>query len=560
MTSLDTAARRAAHGGRPLLSPRYTARLLQPVFLAVFLFGTVVITVTRPDQVSSRYLLASALVLVATALPFLPAFDRIGLRPWMMLMPALDFGAFILLRTEGLGGATNPLVMALWLPAIWVGLLRSRAALLAFLPLPIGVIAPDVWRLSAGVLSPDDAARAVTLIAIFPLVMVIAAILSRIMATALATRQEIIDREHDERMRAAEESERSRRLLDAVVDAVDVGVIVLGTDGEPILINRALRESPELSPNGGDPWAALLSVQAFELDRVTPIPHEQSSLVLIAAGESVTDRLVWVGPPGGSQRALSVSAIRVATEDDTGVVTVIVVQDVTEFVRALEAKDVFIATVSHELRTPLTTISGFLELIQEQHDKLDPAIIGWLTVIRRNVERQQLVVRDLLTAASTRSTPLALAPQQSDLGLVAAEAAIAIGPEADQKNIVITVQAPPTPGRFDPLRMAQVAENLLSNAVRYTPEGGSVSITTRDDGDALELVVRDTGIGIDEADRALLFEEFFRGSTARASAIRGVGLGLAVVSTIVTAHGGTVALDSEIGRGTTVRVRIPRGS
>lgn len=544
----------------PLISPRFTARLLQTVYFALFATGSAAVGIVAPEAITGRFAIGAAMITVATVLPFLPRFPRDGFRAWMMLLPFLDFVGMAVIRSEGLGGVTNPLGLILPLPALWVGLLRSRRALWCFTPLPFLLVVPDIVRLASGVLDDASADRAIVLIPIYPVLIIVTAAVAYVLATTLADRQKVIDREHDERLRVATEGERTRRLLDAVVDAVDVGVIVLGADGRPVVVNRALRESDELSAAGGDPWEALKNVQAFELDRVTPVPPDQSILALVSRGEMVTDRLLWVGPPGSPQRALSVTSTRVDTEAGSEDVTVIVVQDVSEFVRALEAKDVFIATVSHELRTPLTTIDGFLELIIEQRESLDPSVLGWLAIIRRNVERQRLVVRDLLTAASTRSTPLSVALVDGDLGRVAAEAAIAIGPEADQKHIVIEVRALPTPGRFDPLRMAQVAENLLSNAVRYTPDGGSVSIRTRDDGDALELIVRDNGVGIDEADRDLLFDEFFRGSTARASAIRGVGLGLAVVRTIVTAHGGTAALESEVGVGTTVTVRIPRGA
>jgi len=123
----------------------------------------------------------------------------------------------------------------------------------------------------------------------------------------------------------------------------------------------------------------------------------------------------------------------------------------------------------------------------------------------------------------------------------------------------MTVDARPALGSFDPLRLAQVAENLLSNAVRYTPEGGSVLIATREVGHELELVVGDSGIGIEKEEQSRLFEEFFRGESARASSVRGVGLGLAVVRSIVQAHDGRVDLRSTPGEGTTVTVRIPRG-
>lgn len=543
---------------RPLISPRFTGKLLQTVFLGIFLFGTVIVAVVSPETVSSaRFIGGAGLIVVATALPYLAGFTNWGFQPWTMLLPALDFIAIAIIRSEGAGGVTNPLVLSLALPAIWVGLLRSRGALWAFAPLPFLVIVPDIVRISTGVLDDAAADRATVLVPIFPILMIITALIAYVMATTLAERQAVLDREHEQRLRTAVEGERTRQLLDAVVDSLDVGVIVLSPDNDLVLMNRRLRESPELSGGGSDPWESLQRVKAFAMDRITPIPEEESTLARVSRGEEVKDRLLWVGPPGAEQTALTVSANAVTDADGALIARVIVVKDVTDFVRALEAKDVFIATVSHELRTPLTTIAGFVELIEEHSDALGPETREWLSVIERNVRRQQVVVRDLLTAASSRSTPIVLDRVEADLADVVKDAAIALAREADEKNLVLTVLGMPAPGRFDPLRMAQVAENLLSNAVRYTPPGGAVTIESRVDGDRLELSVRDNGTGISDEDRERLFDQFFRSASARASAIRGVGLGLPVVRALVTAHDGTIDIDSELGEGTTVTVRIP---
>lgn len=321
-------------------------------------------------------------------------------------------------------------------------------------------------------------------------------------------------------------------------------------------MNRRLRESPELTMDGADPWDAIQEVRALMVDRVTRIEKAQSAFQHAARGETVTDRLVWVGLPGQQQHALSVSAGPVHSEAGAHLANVLVVSDVTEFMHALEAKDAFIGTVSHELRTPLTTLSGFVELLVEREHEFGDDVRSWLQVIDRNVRRQQMLVRDLLAAAATRNAPIAVDRQPSDLAAIAHEAALAVRSEADQKGVAVAVSGEAT-GTVDPLRMAQVVENLLTNAVRYTPAGGSVSVSVGSDADHLHLVVSDTGVGIAPEDQERLFEQFFRAAEARASAIRGIGLGLAIVKAIVDAHGGRVALESEPGRGTTVTVRIP---
>lgn len=542
---------------RPLVSPRYTARLLQGTFALLFLLATLVIVVLEPETVTNPlYAGGTALALVATALPLVPAFRNVRYRPWMMAMPLLDFAAILFIRLEGTGGITNPMVMILAMPAVWVGLVKSRRALAALMPAVLAVVVPDAVLVAQGALDEASADRAVMLIATFPIVMMFAAGAAYAMSSILAGRQmELVD-EQRRRAEATNEAERARNLLDAVLDTIPVGVVVMTPDGERVLMNRTLRESPELSGDGADPWESIQQVRALMVDRVTRIEEEQSAFQHATRGETITDRLVWVGLPGQQQHALSVSTGPVHTESGEHLANVLVVSDVTEFMHALEAKDAFIGTVSHELRTPLTTLSGFVELLVEREHEFRDDVRSWLQVIDRNVRRQHMLVRDLLAAAATRNAPIVIDRQPSDLAAIAHEAALAVRNEAEQKGVTVAVSGEGS-GSIDALRMAQVVENLLTNAVRYTPEGGSVRVSVEQEADHLHLVVSDTGVGIAHEDQERLFEQFFRAAEARASAIRGIGLGLAIVKAIVDAHGGDVALESEPGGGTTVTVRIP---
>ncbi len=545
---------------RPLLSPRRTARLLQTSFLIVFvLFASVLLLVEPAAVLHPTFLLGSLLVLGASALPYAAAFDAPHYQRWMLVMPALDHLAILAIRTEGTGGVTDPMVLMLAMPAAWVGLARSKTALIAFVPMVLAVIIPDVVL----VLDPGTVVavgdRAVMLAVFYPIVMMLAAGIAYLLASVLAERQQQLIVEQSRRGAAARESERSRRLLDAVLDTLDVGVVVMTPSGDPVLMNRLLRESPALSTPGRDPWDAFASIRAYSTDRVTPIAPGDSALERVMRGETVTDRVAWVGEPGSRQTALSVSASPVHTEAGEHLANVILITDVTEYLQALEAKDAFIGTVSHELRTPLTTLAGFLELITESDEQFSDETRQWLEVMERNVQRQQMLVRDLLTAAGARNAAIALQTGAADLFQVAQESARAIAPEAATRNIHLLVEGETARGEFDALRMAQVAENLITNAVRYTPAGGQVRVSATVESVDLVIIVRDTGIGIALDDQERLFEQFFRAADARASATRGVGLGLPIVKSIVDAHAGTIEVESELGEGTTVTVRIPRG-
>lgn len=544
---------------RPFVTPGVTARLLQGAFATIFLAATVLLLIIEaPLAASAPYLIGAGFVAVATLLILLPGINAPTYQPWMLAIPGLDFAAFAIIRTVSTGDGTNPMVMMLTLPAVWAGLMRSRIALATIGVLSVLVVVPDMVLLARGELGEADADRAVVLIVMLPLVMILSAVAANAMASILADRQQALLIEQTRRTEAAGASERSRFLLDTVLDSLTIGVIITDPDGELILMNKVLRESPELTANGADPWESYRHAPAFDADGVTPLDPDDMTYTRVVRGETVIDRMIWVGPPGGAQRALSVSGGPVHTADSEHIANVILITEVTEFVRALEAKDAFIGTVSHELRTPLTTVAGALEVIIEQQESLPDAVAQWLPVLQRNVSRQTVLVRDLLTAAGTRTGPMRLDVSDADLAEIAADAAAALAHEITAKRLTVHLDLRSARGRLDPVRLAQVCENLLSNAVRYTPEGGTVAVVTRTVGDELELDVQDTGVGISDDDQRRLFDEFFRADSARVSATRGIGLGLSIVKAIVDAHDGRLHVESTLGEGSTFTVRLPR--
>jgi PAS domain S-box-containing protein len=222
-------------------------------------------------------------------------------------------------------------------------------------------------------------------------------------------------------------------------------------------------------------------------------------------------------------------------------------------------KDQFFALVSHELRTPLTSIIGYLELVLEDGEALSPNQRRFLGVVDRNARRLLRLVGDLLFVAHVEAGRLALEMGQVDLPTLTREAVEAARPRAEAKHLALeatTHEIPPMAGDRD--RLAQVLDNLVSNAVKFTPDGGSVSVRLdARDGEAL-IEIEDTGVGIPASEQSRLYERFYRASTATARAIPGVGLGLTIAKAIVEAHGGDLGFDSVEGRGTTFRVRLPR--
>ena len=220
-------------------------------------------------------------------------------------------------------------------------------------------------------------------------------------------------------------------------------------------------------------------------------------------------------------------------------------------------KDEFVALVSHELRTPLTSITGYLELVLDDPD-LEDEHRRFLDVVDRNADRLLRLVSDLLLVAQIESGKLTLELEEVDLVDVAGQSVEVLRPAADAHGIDLRLDVDPIPSlRGDPARLGQLLDNLVSNAVKFTESGGRVVVALGANGDDVVLAVSDNGIGIPVAEQRRLFDRFFRASTAQDRAIEGTGLGLTIVHAIVRAHGGEIELTSDVGQGTTFRVRLP---
>jgi PAS domain S-box-containing protein len=220
-------------------------------------------------------------------------------------------------------------------------------------------------------------------------------------------------------------------------------------------------------------------------------------------------------------------------------------------------KDEFIGSVSHELRTPLTSIIGYVELLRGERTG-GPNADTCVEVIGRKARRLLYLVGDLLFLSRIQSGQMAMEFRIADLADIAACAVQGMLPEAQRKHIDLVLSATAVPCfAVDPARIAQLLDNLISNAVKFTPDGGRVEVRLGTDGDRALLAVADTGIGIPAADRKRIFERFFRTPIATQQAIPGTGLGLTITKAIVEAHHGTIAVDSEEGRGSTFKIYLP---
>jgi PAS domain S-box-containing protein len=222
-------------------------------------------------------------------------------------------------------------------------------------------------------------------------------------------------------------------------------------------------------------------------------------------------------------------------------------------------KDEFISLVSHELRTPLTSIRGYLELLLDGGaGDLSDDQARFLAVVDRNSRRLMHFVGDLLFLAQIEAGKLALELGEVDLDHVVAECVEAAKPVADEKGIKLTASVEQIPSMVgDRSRLGQVLDNLVSNALKFTNEGGSVSVRISSRHGEAVVEVEDNGMGIAPEEQGQLFDRFYRSSEATARAIPGTGLGLTIAKAIVERHEGAIEVESTPGQGTTMRVRLP---
>jgi PAS domain S-box-containing protein len=226
-------------------------------------------------------------------------------------------------------------------------------------------------------------------------------------------------------------------------------------------------------------------------------------------------------------------------------------------------KDEFVALVSHELRTPLTAIQGYAELVLDgTAGPLNEEQEMMLGAISRNSTRLFRLINDLLFVAQVNAGKLSVAIEDVDLATVAAESVADARPRADDAGVSLVLECDVTPTvKADRVRLGQVFDNLISNAIKFTPPGGRVGLTISSVGEDVTIVVADSGMGMTPEDQQRLFTRFFR--TKAAAKIQGTGLGLSITKAIVDAHNGSISVESEVGHGTRFTVVVPasdRGS
>ena len=220
----------------------------------------------------------------------------------------------------------------------------------------------------------------------------------------------------------------------------------------------------------------------------------------------------------------------------------------------------FLADVSHELRTPLAALRTFNELLKEQAGQDPEARAEFLESSGQQIDRLDWLAQNLLELSKLDSGLVLLDLRPDDLRATVESAVEQAEPAARRRSVRLTLLPAPGPIRIhhDPQRIGQVVTNLVGNAVKFTPRGGSVEVEVRPHLDGGQIEVRDTGVGIDESELPRIFERFYRGSRANEARGSGSGLGLAIVRSIVDMHAGGIFVESRLGTGSRFVVTLPR--
>jgi signal transduction histidine kinase len=348
---------------------------------------------------------------------------------------------------------------------------------------------------------------------------------------------------------------RQQETLDEIINAVTFGVIGYDERGNVILVNQAHRALME--PFGGMN-EALVQERVYMPDRVTPIAESRRPYRRAIRGEVFDNEIVWQGRPGERRIALAVSARQLLDDDGESQGCIVITRDVTPEIAAVEARDDFVASVSHELRTPLTSVLGYLDLVVDR-DGIDEESRRLVGIALDNSERLLQIVSDLLVTVSADSHRFVMHFAPCELTEIAAQSIEAARVASQSRGISLDVRSTgDVVVSGDAFRLRQVMDNLVSNAVKYNNDGGSVVVTVSGGPEAARITVRDTGRGMRPDEQARLFERFYRADSVRQTSIHGTGLGLNITREIIEEHGGTITVESERGVGSTFTVTLPK--
>ena len=547
MTQAGSTDQTGSHFYRPQGLRRRVFLTQLPLSL-IMLFAVCIAIAFYPNSFEQPAFIASlvlhALLLIAA---FAVPWDKLP-RGAFLVLPYLDFVAIGLFR----GGNQQFLTavgLLIFFPVFWLASsgLAKRTAVAFSVTAALLIVWLPVLTAPAG-FTLEQLAKPL----LFPMVVLAYAITVVSVTRTVNLQRRALEAKDLELRAALFASQQRERLLETVVDTVAVGLVVVDADGNDMLMNATQKvlHTHALPEDLADPEEKDLMV--FGLDAVTLLEAGERPVRRAIRGEEFTNYQLWLGS-GDKARAVSTAARPMRDDDGNFDGAVIAFHDITEMMAALEAKNDFVANVSHEFRTPLTSIQGYLEMVLDDQRELPEDLLEYLRIAARNVDRLGSLVADLLTTDS-----VVLQVARADVAQLVMDSLASAAPAAETNKVTLHSQVKaPLEAFIDARRVGQVLDNLVSNAVKYSPDGGTVTVRAWAQGSDLWCEVQDTGMGMSNAEQEEAFTKFFRARSAVQRSIPGIGLGLMITKTIVEKHGGTISLRSERGVGTTITYVLP---
>lgn len=457
----------------------------------------------------------------------------------VLVIPFLDVVAIGFLAS-----GTDLRFAFLWaFPVMWVGMHFSLLALGGMLALIAALTVVDAFL--------DTTAATGIRILIVICTLSFVGISSHIAMRQVGAARLVVNRQAERLRRTVVRRSEQERQTAQILDAVDIGVARIAADGRILSVNTAY--SRLFGIDVRTPEQPARSVE-YAAHGGMPVAPAHRPISRARRGETFSNELVWVFTMSGAWLALSMTAKRLATSEDEDATILLLAQDVTPIAQAQRQRERLTAIASHELRHPLTVLIGQSELGLEDTD-LKRSHRRFETILHASERMLEMTQKMLRTSDEESPTQRW---SETDLTRILADSVETYGAVGGAKSVRVTLD---THGELravvDAQRIRQVVDNLVSNAVKYTLEGGEVHVSGSVEGGDVVITVQDTGIGIASDDLQRVLTPNFRTAAAKATA-PGTGLGLGITSDIVAAHGGTLAIDSEPDAGTIVSVRLPR--
>lgn len=515
--------------------------LTQLVLAATVIAVYVLVLAVQPEITARWNFVAGASAILAVTIATLAV-------PWsrysiaaVLVVPFLDAVAIGLMASN-----TDLRFSYLWaFPVMWVAMHANTRALGGILGAVAAISIVDLF-----VTPPVSLSAAVLRLFVVVISLSFIGITAHLAMRQMRALRRLLRRQAQRLTVTADRTSEQERRTTEILNGVDVGIMRISVTGDVLAVNDAYVELYAL-----DPLDHRLPARSVEYTRLRgmPVPVSDRPFARSARGESFTDVRVWLFTPEGEWRVLSATSTRLGASRNEEEGMLLVVHDVTAMTQAQRERERLSAIASHEMKHPLTVMMGNAELALD--DDVSPRTRERLERILAASERMLEMTKNMLQA--TRPTAARDDFDDIDLRAILLDSVDSFRPTASAHEVsIVTTVDGPLPAVADGFRMRQVIDNLVSNAIKYTPPEGGVRVAGAFTGDEISVVVSDSGIGIPADDLPNILTPYFRTARARETA-SGTGLGLGITKEIVEAHGGRLRIESTEGAGTTVTLVLP---